>query len=498
MCVQNGLPVARRPLRVLRLCGMLMFKPILSWRIRTGLPLVLLAVASGCEPENAPDPTASADRPNIILLTIESLRADHVGCYGYQRDTTPSIDALASESTVYEQAYSTTSWTLTSHASMFTGLYPSAHRVILPQDRLSDAYSTIAERLVGEGYHCAGVIGGPYLRSTFNLNQGFEYYDESVAALTNEQAHRDVTNPQMAEAMERFLRQERDPDRPFFLFAYYWDVHFDFIPPPPYDTMFVTPAAQPIESVQFGPLVALGRDISAAQLAYLVAQYDGEIRCTDDYLGQLWALLRELNLWDNTAIILTADHGEQFFEHSYLGHKHDLYVESLHVPLIVKRPGQKEGSTDRRVVNLVDLYPTILDLAGSQGESLHGGWSLLGEGAGDDRPVFFELTTTWTVTDRQTGEKRHDSDEWVAIRLGSHKLLHVLETNFWQLYDVIADPGEKNPLGSAHHETAVRLRERLDGWREAMKALSSKWLQGPKARLSPEEERRLRSLGYLQ
>ncbi|MBU0640460.1 MAG: sulfatase [Planctomycetes bacterium] len=456
----------------------------------------LLAV-SACRRDPSSTPPPAETRPNIILLSIESLRADHVGCYGYTRETSPQIDALAKQATCYEQAYAATSWTLTSHASMFTGLYPSAHRVILPQDRLGDAYTTAAEHLSAAGYQCAGVISGPYLRSTFNLNQGFEYYDESAASATNEAAHQDVTNPQMAAALEQFLRNERDPQRPFFLFAYYWDTHYDFIPPQPYDTLFVPPEAEPVESVRFGPVVALGRDISQAQLAYLVAQYDGEIRCTDEYLGRLWKLLRELDLWDNTAIILTADHGEQFFEHSYLGHKHDLYVESLHVPLLVKRAGQSAPQRARRVVNLIDLYPTLLGLARCEVSTPHNGRSLLRDDPGDERAVFHELTTTWDITNRETGETKHERDQWVAVRQGRYKLLHVLGTRFWQIYDVLADPREQNPLGAECRDAGVRLEQSLGAWQQAMGSMSTLWEQGPKAQLSPEEVQRLRALGYL-
>ncbi len=465
-------------------------------RITAWAPIIALALA-GCErAREAPTAQSRTDLPNIILITVESLRADHVGCYGYDRPTTPNIDALAGESVRFTDAHSATSWTLTSHASMFTGLYPSAHQVILPKDRLSDAYTTTAEILADAGYQCAAVVGGPYLRSTFNLTQGFAQRDESPAADTNEAAHKDVTNPRMAEAMERYLRDGRD-GRPFFLFAYYWDVHYDYIPPAPYDTMFTPADAEPIDEVQFGPITTLGRDVSAAQLKYLVGQYDGEIRCTDEYLGRLWALLRELDLWDNTVIILTADHGEQFFEHGQLGHKHDLYAESLHVPLIMKLPRQTAGRVDDRLVNLVDLHPTILDFADQRPATACNGTSLLAEATPDDRTTFFELTTTWNLTDRQTGETIHESYEWHAVRDGRYKLLHVVGTDYWRLFDVSVDPREQDPLGAAHESTAVRLKQKLDQWLADMQSLSRLWGEGSKAQLSREEILRLQALGYL-
>ena len=459
--------------------------------------LSIVLLVGGCR---EPAGEAAADlpqRPNILLITIESLRADHVGCYGCKRETTPSIDAVALEGVIYEQAFSTTSWTLTSHASLFTGLYPAAHQVILPRDRLGDDYTTMAELLSAGGYQCAGVVGGPYLRTTFNLQQGFEYYDQEVAGLTNEAAHKDATNPRMAKALERFLRTERDARRPFFLFAYYWDVHYNYIPPEPYDVLFVPEGAEPIESVQFGPLTELGRDLSQSQLDYLIAQYDGEIRCTDEHLGRLWALLRELNLWDNTAIILTADHGEQFFEHNFLGHKYDLFAESLHVPLILKRPGRSMAKRrDGRVVSLVDVFPTILELAGQECATVHHGRSLLGP-AVEQRATYYDLTTTWTLTDRATGQKRDESDHWLGIRQGRYKLVHLLGTRFWQLFDAVDDPGEQKPLGAEFQSTALELDRKLTEWQTAMQKLSTLWGKGVAAELSKEEQQRLRSLGYL-
>jgi arylsulfatase A-like enzyme len=445
-------------------------------------------------------PEPAPDRPNILLIIIESLRADHVGCYGYSRDTTPNLDALARQSTLFEQAHAVTSWTLTSHASIFTGLYPTAHQVTLPRDRLNDGYETAAEILSADGYQCAAVVGGPYLREPYNLCQGFEYYDQTVSAVTDAEAHEDVTNPRMAEAMDRFLLQKRDPQRPFFLFAYYWDVHYTYNPPPPYDAMFVPPNAEKIEQfpIIFAPVMELGKQISAANLAYLVSQYDGEIRCTDDYLGKLWARLRELGLWDRTAIIVTADHGEEFFDHGRPAHKNSLYVESLHVPLLIKWPGQPRPTRDARNVSLVDLFPTILELAGGHASQPHSGESLREPSPATERRTYFELKTTWSIKNRQTGSTWTEQNDWVATREGRYKLIGVRNLERWELYDVINDPREIHPLGADHKETAAALRAHLESWQRSMQELSRLWERGPQAQLSPEEEARLRSLGYIQ
>jgi arylsulfatase A-like enzyme len=442
-----------------------------------------------------------------VWLSIESLRADHVGCYGYQRDTTPKLDALAAEATVYENADAVTSWTLTSHATMFTGLYPSAHEVVRPKDRLADDQVTVAEVLRDAGYQTAAVVSGPYLSAAHNLQQGFDYVDESPIQHM-QGASADITNPDMERAMFKYLHTQRDVDRPFMLFAYYWDTHSEYIPPPPYDTMFVPEGAVPIAKVQFMPAFQLGRHISQAQLDWLIAQYDGEVRCTDGYIGRVFDLLRQLDLWENTIIVVTADHGEEFYEHGRNSHKNTLYVESVRVPLIVKWPNER-GPTpgrDDRLANLVDLYPTLLEVAGCKSQAPLNGRSLLAP-VDAERPTFLELETMWSHRRKSTDEKWLERKAWTAVRAGRHKLVHIVPLEdregedmspHWELYDTVADPSEASPLDAgAHAELFGELQGQLAEWREAMAILSRAWERGGDARLTPEEEQRLRGLGYL-
>lgn len=476
-----------------------------------------LAVACcGCPDDESRSAARSrtGDQPNIILLTVESLRADHIGCYGYERDTTPHLDALAMEGVLFERAHSVTSWTLASHASIFTGLYPSAHRTIGPKDKLGDAYVTLAEELSKCGYQTAGVVSGTYLQQYYNLHQGFEYYDTDPVRAPNTPAEEDVTNKQMQEAMFKFLREHRDTKRPFFLFGYYWDPHHLYIPPAPFDEMFVPPGAKEPKTIQFHPLFQLGKHLTEANLAHVVAQYDGEIRCTDEYLGRLFALLRELDLWENTAIIVTADHGEEFYDHGRNSHKNNLYQESIHVPLVIKPPGKAEPRRDSRLVNLIDLYPTVLDFAGCKASQPHSGHSLLDGTPDADRPVFFELKTIWTFNRKSTGEEWQEVQLWTAVRQGDYKLIHINDISKpgtvlsgvagsagpgerWELYDLAADPAEKSPLGVEHEEIVGRLQAEMERWSADMKSMSKLWQAGGQAQLSEEEESRLRGLGYL-
>jgi arylsulfatase A-like enzyme len=309
----------------------------------------------------------------------------------------------------------------------------------------------------------------------------------------------------MQASLERFLTTERDPKRPFFLFAYYWDPHSHYIPPAPYDAMFAPPDADEPSTVLFHPMFELDKHITRAQLRYLVAQYDGEIRCTDESLGRLWAMLKKLGLWDNTAIVLTSDHGEEFYDHGRNSHKNTVYQESIHVPLILKRAGSTVPMRDSRLVNLIDLYPTILELAGVAITQPHNGHSLLSPPL-PERPSFYELQTLWSFTRKSTGESWQESDLWTAVRLGDHKLIHIRnllnrtgekQPDRWELYSLDADPKEAHPLSAGHEETIGRLQGVMEEWRESMALLARHQKPGGDAKLSEAEERRLRSLGYL-
>lgn len=445
-------------------------------------------------------PTAPPEdqRPNVIWFSIESLRADHIGCYGYERDTTPNLDALAAAATRYPDAHSVTSWTLASHATMFTGLYPTAHRVTEPDSKLSDAHTTVAEALAAAGYDTMAAVSGPYFRRAHNMQQGFARYDDSPITPADANASADVTNPAMEASITAMLRERKGANKPFFLFGYFWDPHSHYIPPPPYDTMFVPPDAEPIpwKQIQYSPAFQLGKHISKAQLLYQIAQYDGEIRCTDEVVGRILRLLHDLDLWDNTAVIITADHGEEFYDHGHNSHKNTLYVESIHVPLVVKLPHQTEAVVDDRTVNLIDLFPTVLELAGISIDSPQTGQSLL-QPARTDRPIFHELHTFWSFKRKSTGEKWTESDQWYAVRRGRYKLVNVETKNRWELYDIIIDPREQHPLGAEAAETLGELQGELESWQETMELLARQWQGGGTAQLSEAEKRKLRSLGYL-
>jgi len=454
----------------------------------------------------AASPVAGGRPPNIVLITVESLRTDHVGVYGGKSHSrpevplTPALDALAKEGVLYEDAHSVTSWTLASHASLFTGLYPTAHQTRHATDRLDDSYKTIAEFLNDRGYDTAGVISGPYLRKVHNLSQGFAHYHDEIASTTHVQAHGEVTNPRLEETLRGVVENELDPSRPFLLFAYFWDNHYDYIPPGPYKTMFEGPDCEEIDVRNYETASIVNDSISPKKLAYVLSQYAGEVRWTDDHLGRFFQLLRDKGLWDNTVIIVTADHGEEFFDHGEKGHFNNVYAETVHVPLVVKYAKGGKAGRDTRLVSLVDILPTILDLTGAPSTNPLDGQSLLQPDPLGGRAIYQELLSVRrlpnpaSVMFPTTTRTRN----WIAVRQGDYKLVESPELGRKELYDVRKDPREKADLSQANAGVVEGLEAKLSSWQEEERRIAGTYQKGGTAKLTPAETERLRALGYLR
>jgi arylsulfatase A-like enzyme len=317
--------------------------------------------------------------PNVILISIDSLRADHLGCYGYPKPTSPNIDALANESVMFTNAISTTTWTLPAHISMLTSLYPEVHQVINDGNKLSDKAVVplnkggqgvvCAETMKEAGYLTAGFVSGPYLSSKFGYNQGFDLYDDyTINYSSNEESHRGITSPKIHQQVTKWL--EQNYCSPLFLFIHYWDVHYDYTPPPPFDTMFDPDYTGTITGQDYEGNELINPQMPERDLEHIIALYDGEIAFTDSYIGKLMTYLKELDIYENTMVILTSDHGDEFFEHVCKGHRNNLFDETLKVPLIIKFPSGKENpfaslSPSRTRINqqvsIIDIVPTFLD-----------------------------------------------------------------------------------------------------------------------------------------
>jgi len=468
-------------------------------RVRIG---VLALLVSACGHTAVP---VVASRPNIILVSIDSLRADHLGSYGYARDTSPFLDRLAREGARFENAISTTSWTLPAHAAMFTGLQDSVHGLVDNGLRLAEEHLTLAEILRKEGYDTAGFFGGPYLHPTFGVAQGFDVYESCMTTIADHTgdadvrnsarmefapSHADVTGP---ETRKRVLRwaQERNGEAPYFLFIHLWDVHYDFIPPLEYVERFSPDYRGSID----GRLIsnpAIHPGMAKEDLEHVIALYDAEIRFTDDTLAGIVADLEEHGMMQNTLLIVTADHGEEFFEHGLKGHNKSLFEEVLRVPLIVHWPGRvAAGQVEMTQVQIIDLLPTLAAAAGAPGP-----FAVQGRDLG---PLFEGRTL---APKDALSELLIEGGRVRALRSNERKLIEMSRGGAAYLFDLRRDPKELNPIGpddafgaekrrAAQAELGAAL-ERSSSFREMLGSTGAEALD-----LNAEVEAQLRALGYL-
>ena len=436
------------------------------------------------------NPSGWQSRPNILLISIDSLRADHLGAYGYDRPTSPNIDRLAAEGVLFSQATSTTSWTLPAHVSLLTGLYPQAHQVLRARERLADTVPTLAELMSQMGYTTAAFVSAPFLNSSYGMDRGFDVYDDyTIDYQDHAESHTGSTSGRIHAAIENWLR--RRAETPFLLFAHYWDVHYDYTPPPPYDRKFDPDYEGTLTSRGFESNPRISAQMDPRDLTHLEALYDGEIAYTDLFIGKLLALLEELELTDETLIVLTSDHGDEFFEHGGKGHFRTLFEEVLRVPLVVRFPdGRYASRRVDEVVSLVDVVPTLLDYIGSGAVPPMQGRSLMPLISGDTN------SAPSTYASLKAGR--------AALRTNDTKLIYSFNKGIAQFYDLVEDPAEQNDLAReeggldspAAKEAIAALVSWLNSQRRYLRSLPRAPSEANRA-IDQNLEQELRALGYL-
>ncbi|HEY8516447.1 MAG TPA: sulfatase [Candidatus Binatia bacterium] len=438
--------------------------------------------------------------PNVLLVSIDSLRADHLHAYGYPRETSPTIDALAKEGALFRWAVTPTTWTLPSHMTLLTAMPPEQHGVSRNDRQLDPSAITLAEVLRDAGYATAGFVAGPYVRAMYGFDQGFDVYDESIVKDGLFEPLRGATSPESTRLVTEYLEGwDRDGRRkPFFVFLHLWDPHYDYDPPPPYDTMFDPDYTGTISGVDFLLNTRVRPDMDRRDLEHIVALYDGEIRYTDEHLGRIVDLLRRLGVLDDTIVVVTADHGEEFFEHGRKGHGEVLYDETMLVPLVIRYPRRVEpGRVIEEQVRLMDVAPTILELAGVEAPAdfgtpagtPHGATSFASALApdGDEPPSLLAFGTTKMGKFTRRAVRRLDGKLIVQSPGPPHP----------EAYDLATDPGERVNLlrQDDKHKLAEDLEGELASW-------ASLWAEGPRYAKSLEvpssQEERLRALGYIR
>lgn len=449
------------------------------------LGLVLL---SGC---------GGGGRPNILLVVVDTARADRFSFAGYARQTSPEIAILASEGTIYERAYTPAPWTLPAHASLFTGLFPSSHAADSGHLRLDEEFRTLAERLHDAGYRTQGYAANPWVGRQYGLAQGFDTYEEIWKE--GRGGEEDAGAAALNARVERFLdwrAGNADARRqPFFIFVNYLEPHLPYSPPEPFRSRFLSAGADRAaverlrhfkhpDEVRY--VLGLGGP-SKDDLSILSELYDGEIAYIDGRVGDLARFLRQKGLLDDTFLVVTSDHGEAIGDHGFLDHKMSVFEELLRIPLVVRHPGTVQaGGRIQEPVMLQDLYPTLLALAhafprgetqGASGprdsfllpgiEGLAGAPAKPAREAGERalvaefaRPIQFLEIIQQRFPEATIGPWDR---ELVAYHRGNEKL-HWASDGRHRLYDLAADPGETTDLAATRPDRLKELAAEVESW----------------------------------
>jgi arylsulfatase A-like enzyme len=302
------------------------------------------------------------DQTNIILISLDTVRPDHLGCYGYDKNTSPAIDRFAEDSVLFKEVYSTTSWTLPGHVSLLTSLDCRNHQVYFPLQKMNPDDPTLADILRTRQFYCAAFTGGGYLSETYGFSKGFDSYQE--VKLHGDQAIRFDEAERLGELASDWL--EENKDKSFFLFLHTYQPHDPYANLSPVGREFLDENAE-WEQVKMESLFeGKGRfdtQFSASEIKNIIALYDGEIKYTDVFFVQpILDKLKELGLYESSLIIITSDHGEEFFDHEAWLHDHSIYNEGIKIPLIIKFPGgEHKGKRIDKTARITDILPTILD-----------------------------------------------------------------------------------------------------------------------------------------
>lgn len=435
--------------------------------ILTSLTLIALlgATALGVRPVAPPAPSG---RPNVVLLVLDTVRADHVSCYGYGRSTTPRLDALAADGVLFEGCVAPAPWTVPSHGSLFTGLYPTSHGSHEEHLALSPAHITLAEVLRDAGYETAGFAANLYLMPTLGYDQGFNTYDvQPVLTPGRVRLVRDAG--EMNALVLPWLDTQGAKRQPFFLFVNYMDAHAPYDPPAPYDALYGDP--RPFDSPFYRnqnrlPYIRGEVEMTPREQQHIIDFYDSEITYLDYEVGRVLDKLAELGLDDHTLVIVASDHGEFLGEHHLLDHRLCLYEEVLDVPLVLWYPaGLPQGRRVAGLVQLTDVMPTVLDLVGVKPPVAMQGRSLVPLIQGQDDPATYNVAFAEFFRDESHVQELGPAYDrrLKSLRLGDWKYIWS-SAGPEELYDLSTDPGESHNLVMQQPDRAATLHARLDSW----------------------------------
>lgn len=467
-----------------------------------GLLLAVGVLVAACSQRDRG--AAAPARPDILLVTLDTLRADHTSAYGYARPTTPRLEEIARDGVRFATAYAPMPTTLPSHATMLTGLLPRTLGLLKNGIPFTHPAPTLAETLAADGYATAAFVSSFVLDRSFGLARGFATYDDRFArdackgyekewegfaleggfcrrgAITREQAERWLEDNGYLGAATGAAGSATGPaaaTAPFFLWIHLFDPHDPYLPPPAEAALLPPQSANP------------------TQLERQIAAYDGEIRYTDDQVGKLLDRLAAAGRLDDTLVIVVSDHGEGLMDHGWMHHGALLYEEAVRIPFLVRWPAQlPRGRVVEEPVQLADIVPTVHELLGLappahavEGVSLAG--ALRGTARLDpQRPVILQRR----IYDRELELGLPLRGEKFGIRVGPWKYIEARVDKSYELYDLASDPRELHDVFRKERAQAAPLAQALHAW-------TAKQVPAPSpGAVSDEAARRLEALGYVQ
>jgi len=436
------------------------------------------------------------DQPNVLLIVLDAVRQDHLSTYGYDRQTDPHLNSLAKNSYVYENAFANSNWTPTSHAALFTGLLPSQSGVYGQNLTIPSEYRTIPEYLREKGYRTFATAAGAHIRSERGFGQGFDEFHEtyrirpskdflqtaikdpaslSQLAYSLTKGHDNYTHYK-TRRVTKWIAADTDP---FFAFVNFKTAHHPYNPPRPYKSMFSEVERPPVEFIEMiseslgkqpqsipdhdikrlreiseeYPLIADEIKPSEAEREAVEAWYDGAIRYLDERIGEILEFLSDGGYLDNTYVIVTADHGEQFGDHGRGKHRYSLYDELLRVPLIIRTPSEGKRRIDE-MVSLIDLFPTVLSIAGLEDDQSTVATDILADTL-DHEYLFAEVGRKPAEPVQRHHPSFTDDDlngPLQSVRSTDEKLIRRYDGDC-ELYDWRADPDETTDLSDERPES---------------------------------------------
>src|SRR3990170_4574966 len=411
---------------------------------------------------------------NVVLVSFDTLRADHVGVFGYKKNTTPTIDKFAQEGFVFTNAVSVTSWTLPSHMSWFTGVYPSQHKVlnkftvkevgqeeITNLEKVSPGMLTLAEILKQNGYKTGGFTGGAGGNHEFGFDKGFDIYtdDKEFAGFSDS----------IPKALDWISQHKGEK---VFVFLHGYDIHGQYEPEGGYDYRFLdleyngklTGSKEEQKDMREEGLTRGEIFLTEEDVRFLTALYDEKIQRADEQFSRFIAEYKSLGLMDKTIIIFISDHGEELYEHGRIDHGHSLYEEQIRVPLIITVPATAQPQKIDFQVRSIDIMPTIFGLVGiNPGDAIvkqMAGVSLVPFMKGEEMllDVFPETDYRYATFLRAVGAE----NQW--------KLIRNLEFNSEEVYNLKNDPEEKDNMSTGRHKQIELLKQKLDAHLDSLTA----------------------------